>query len=293
MPTKRLEVSAVGFKNIIYIIGGQDKKGTTNLVEAYDPDSDRWSVASPLPEKRDHTGAAVHDGKIYVVGGFDEKGKSTSSLFIYDISTNKWKRGADMPTARGALAAKFVNGTLYAIGGDATVLYDNRGLYNPQGVVTANEAYDPDTDSWTIKSPMPTARDHLSAATIDGKIFVIGGRQPVKGALFKSLNVNEMYDPLHDSWISVKPLPTLRSGLAAAAVDGNVYVFGGETTKKTFFNNEKYNPKTNSWSEEPPMPTPRHGLAAIAVGNNIYAIAGGTKPGGSTSSNVNEIFHPE
>jgi N-acetylneuraminic acid mutarotase len=290
MPTKRSEVSGVAFENNVYIIGGADEKGTTDLVEVYDIDSDSWSIASRLPEKRDHTGAAIHSGKIFVVGGFDENGKSTNSLFIYDTSTDKWKRGMDMPTARGALAAQFVNGTLYAIGGDATVLYDNRGLYNPQGVVTANEAYDPDTDSWTIKSPMPTARDHLSAATIDEKILVIGGRQPEIGPLFKDVNVNEMYDPLSDSWVSLKPLPTNRSGSAAASVDGNVYVFGGESTKRTFSNNEKYNPKTDLWSQEPSIPTPRHGLAAVVVDYKVYLIAGGPKPGGS-GSDVNEIFH--
>lgn len=289
MPSERLEVGGVALNNKIYIIGGMDDKGTTNLTEVYDIDSDKWITASPIPGKRDHAGAATYDGKIYVVGGFNERGISTRTLFIYDPSTDKWERGMDMPTARGALAAKFVKGILYVIGGDATQLYDSQGFYNPQGVVTTNEAYDPKVDSWVIKAPMPTARDHLSSAVVDNKIFVIGGRQPEDGPIFNDLDANEMYDPESNSWISLEPLPTKRSGLAAASVDDKIYVIGGESTKRTFDTNEKYNTKTHSWDRESPVPSARHGLSATSIDGKIYVIAGGTKPGGS-GSNENEIF---
>jgi N-acetylneuraminic acid mutarotase len=290
MPTKRLEVSGVALDNKIYIIGGMDQKGTTDLVEVYNVETKKWSKVSPLPEKLDHTAAATFNGKIYVVGGFNSTGVSTKFLFIYNPLGDKWKRGENMHTARGALTAKFVNGTLYAIGGDETVLYDFNKVYNPQGVVAANEAYNPKTNSWTMKSPMLTPRDHLSSAVIEGSIFVIGGRQPDIGPLFKDLNQNERYDPANDTWISSKPLPTNRSGLTAASLDGKIYVFGGESTKRTFDTNEKYDPKTDSWTSESPMPTPRHGLAAVSIGDKIYVIAGGPKPGG-TGSHMNEIFN--
>lgn len=289
MPTKRLEVGGVALNNKIYIIGGMDEKGTTDLTEVYDIKTDKWTTGSSMPGKRDHPGAATYDGKIYVVGGFNERGISTRTLFIYDPITDKWERGKDMPTARGALAAKFVNGILYVIGGDATQLYDSKGFYNPQGVVTTNEAYDPKADSWTIKAPMPTERDHLSSAVVDEKIFVIGGRQPQEGPIFKDLNTNEMYDPANNSWISLEPLPTKRSGLAAAALNDSIYVIGGESTKKTFDSNEKYNIKAHSWDRESPVPSARHGLSVVSIDGKIYVIAGGPKPGGY-GSNANEIF---
>jgi N-acetylneuraminic acid mutarotase len=290
MPTKRLEVSGVALDNKIYIIGGMDEKGSSNLVEVYNVETEKWTKVSPLPEKLDHTAATTFNGKIYVVGGFNSTGVSTKLLFIYDPLTDKWKQGQNMPTARGALTAKFVNGILYAIGGDETVLYDFKKVYNPQGVVAANEAYNPKTNSWTMKSPMPTPRDHLSSAVIEGSIFVIGGRQPDIGPLFKDLNANERYDPTNDRWIASEPLPTNRSGLTAASLDGKIYVFGGESTKRTFDTNEKYYPKTDSWISESPMPTPRHGSAAVSVDDKIYVIAGGPKPGGS-GGDMNEIFN--
>jgi len=289
MPTKRLETSAVTLDDKIYIIGGMNKRGSTNIVEMYDTDTNKWSKVISLPEKLDHTAAATLEGKIYVAGGFNSTGISTDFLFIYDPVTHKWERAANMPTARGAATAKFVNGILYVIGGDETVLYDIDKVYNPQGVVTSNEAYNPKTDSWTIKSPMPTPRDHLSSAVIGESIYVLGGRQPDIGPLFKDLNSNERYDPVNDTWNTLEPFPTNRSGLAAASHDGKVYVFGGESTKKTFDTNEVYDPETGNWTSLTPMPSPRHGLTAVTIDDKIYVTAGGPEPGGA-GSDVNEIF---
>ena len=134
---------------------------------------------------------------------------------------------------------------------------------------------------------MLTARQHLASAGSDDKIYAIGGRTSGKSS---NLNNNEAYDPATDTWTEKAPIPTARGGIAAAVVEGEVYVFGGESPDKTFDNNEKYNPQTNSWTWGPPMPTARHGLMAVGVGNNIYVIGGGPTPDISFA-NVNEIFH--
>jgi hypothetical protein len=60
---------------------------TTDLVEVYDPRTDKWSTAAPLPEKLDHT-AAPYEGKIFIVGGgFNKNGISTNVSFIYNLAT--------------------------------------------------------------------------------------------------------------------------------------------------------------------------------------------------------------
>lgn len=290
MRSKGTEISAVSLADNIYAIGGQTKKGTTNLVQLYNTEADSWKLAAPLPEKRDHVAAATYDNKIYVIGGFSDRGVPTADLFIYDPITNKWQRGSNMPTPRGALTANFINGILYAIGGDATRNYDDVD-YEPQGAVATNEAYDPNTNTWTTRSPMEISRHHMTSAVIDEKIYVIGGREPIgNSSLFRNLAINEMYDPKHDTWVSRQPLPSYRSGLAAAAIDDKIYVFGGENTQRTFDNNEEYNPKTDSWTLCVPMPTARHGLGAITVDGNVYVIGGNLEPAGS-GDNKNEIFN--
>jgi len=57
-------------------------------------------------------------------------------------------------------------GKIYAIG----------GMTQPSSSFNTVEEYDPVTDTWTMKSPMPTRRFALSASTVDGKIYAIGGQ---------------------------------------------------------------------------------------------------------------------
>ena len=72
--------------------------------------------------------------------------------------------------ARNRLVAVVVNGKIYAIGGSAG---------HRDRLVSAVEAYDPATDTWTRKADMPTARTYFSASVVNGKIYAIGGRARV------------------------------------------------------------------------------------------------------------------
>jgi N-acetylneuraminic acid mutarotase len=134
---------------------------------------------------------------------------------------------------------------------------------------------------------MPTAREHLTSAVVNGKLYVIGGRT---AGMVANVDANEVYDPVVDKWNILESMPSKRGGLTSAAANETIYVFGGEEPSSTFNDNEKYNPKTNTWTSDTPMPTARHGLAAVAIDDKIYVIGGGPKPGGSQTS-LNEIFH--
>jgi N-acetylneuraminic acid mutarotase len=284
LPTSRTEVAGAAVDGKIYIIGGFDRTGkVVPTVEVYDPGTDKWNTAAPLPHPLHHAAAASYNGTLYVVGGYLEDNTPSDKLLAYDPKTDEWRQDdlAPMLTARGALAASFVNGTLYAVGGV------NASFGSPAaGPLATNEAYDPKTNSWSQKAPMPTPRQHLAAAVLDGKLYAIGGRID---SLASNLGSNEAYDPKSDAWIRLEPMPTKRGGIAAAAVGNAIYVFGDESPEGTFRNNEKYDTETSSWTRAPEMPTARHGLAAVALGDKIYVIGGGPQPG-LTVSGANEIF---
>ena len=292
MPTARSEIAATNIRENIYVIGGFDRSGKAlDIAENYNVLNDSWKAISPLPEPLHHTTALSHDGKIYVVGGFtSDVGEwiPTNKLFIYDPIKNEWKEGKSMPTARGALTATFVNGILYAVGGQ-----QSSDIESSQ-ILKTNEAYDPISDTWTSKTSMPTAKHHAASTAIDGKIYVIGGRSVANSSMI-NLNVNEMYVPQKDAWLSLEPMPSKRSGIAAASMNNTIFVFGGEDADgkdpMTHHNNEKYDPVTDLWTSEEPMPTARHGLTATSVSDKIFVIGGGPQAGLSVS-NVNEIFHP-
>jgi N-acetylneuraminic acid mutarotase len=193
-----------------------------------------------------------------------------------------------MHTARGALSATFSNGILYAIGGQQSSDIEISEIMN------TTEAYDPHTDTWTSKKDMPTARHHAASAMVDGKIYVLGGRTVVDSNL-ANLNNNEMYNPKTDQWVSLQPMPSKRSGIAATTYNSTLFVIGGEDAggfnPKTYRNNENFDPATGLWTSKESLPTPRHGLSATTVRDQIFVIGGGLKAGLSVS-NANDIYNP-
>ncbi|WP_062487952.1 Kelch repeat-containing protein [Candidatus Nitrospira inopinata] len=290
MLAKRTEVAVAALGGKIYVVGGFEKPGLSNVMslsitpslEVYDPVTDRWTAKTPLPVGLHHVGIGVAGGRLYVIGGYARSGiniwSPVATVYAYDPTTDRWAERAPMPTARGALAVAELGGKLYAIGG-----------FDRKANVAAVEVYDPTLDRWTARAPLPTPRDHLATATVDGKIYAIGGR--VNGDYGRNLAVVEMYDPLADRWTGVADLPTARSGITASALNGMIYVFGGEGSSGTFRENEAYDPQRDKWRPMAPMPTARHGLGSAAVEGRIYVIGGGPTPGGSFSD-ANEVFIP-
>src|SRR5215216_4322622 len=65
MKAARGSVSVVSLNGRIHAIGGRGiDRVTVGTHEIYDPATNRWSEAAPLPQPRDHAPAAVVDGRI-------------------------------------------------------------------------------------------------------------------------------------------------------------------------------------------------------------------------------------
>ena len=119
-----------------------------------------------------------------------------------------------MPTPRDHLAVGVVSDRLYAIGGRIAGNYGRN--------LKVNEEYHPATDTWRARSPMPTARGGIAAASLGGKIFVFGGEFPSG-----TFNQTESYEPAANTWVTWTPMPTARHGLGAAALGQSIYVISG------------------------------------------------------------------
>jgi Kelch motif len=91
------------------------------------------------------------------------------------------------------------------------------------------EAYDPATNSWTMRAPMPTPRWDLTAVTLNGKIYAIGGqtKRDNTSQLGSNTDIVEVYDPATDSWNTDNCMITPRDYFAAATVDGRIFTIGG------------------------------------------------------------------
>jgi len=102
--------------------------------------------------------------------------------------------------------------------------------------------------------------------------------------------LNEEYDPATNSWKMLKAMPTARSGMAVAVLDGKIFAFGGERPGGTFNQTEANDPATNTWAVLTPMPMSVHGTGAVTIGETIYIPAGGTLNGGTAQTTGNQAF---
>jgi N-acetylneuraminic acid mutarotase len=213
MPAPRASFAVGVVNGILYAVGGF---GGLDKMEAYDPSTSAWTAKAPMPTPRYWHGVGVVNRTLYAVGGWGAG--PTGALETYDSTTNTWTAMAPMPTPRVGLAVGVVNGILYAVGG----ICCNPG--HGSRILGTVEAYDPTSNAWTAKAPMPTPRVHAAIGVISGILYVVGGDSE------NDKNANgpvEAYDPIRNVWTAKAPMPTNRSRFGVGVANGILYAVGG------------------------------------------------------------------
>jgi N-acetylneuraminic acid mutarotase len=312
LPETSEEFSCVAANGKIYLIGGNpigETGSPRGLVQEYNPATDTWVRKKPMPVATHHAAIAEYQGKIYLMGGAMQPVAGgpnqfpTANAWEYDPAADSWRALAPMPTGRMAASAIEAGGKIYVIGGAS--VHPGHNLVSlsplvPHRALDTNEAYDPATNKWEERSPMPTARNHAAIGVVNGKIYVIGGRL---GAAFlvagSNTDVVEQYDSSTDSWGAVGlRMPTARSGMGWATYQDRIYIVGGQEYNAHIVAAiravEAYDPASNQWTSLPTMPTARHGVNVAILNNRLYAIGGhlqgGFIGGAGADSDANEVF---
>jgi N-acetylneuraminic acid mutarotase len=284
MPVPLGEVAGGIIGERLYVLGHDD--GRTH---SYNLRTGMWD---PVPRAQriasgHHHGAEVIDGRLWLFGGLAMGSEVTQ---VYDPLTDDWSYGPPMPFPTGSAATAFIGGMVYLAGGIS-------------GDTSTRQAarLDPATGTWAPIAPMPVARNHTAAATDGTRFWIFGGRGPGSGDRNELANGYadvQVYDPATDSWLlsgrdagAPPPLPQARGGMGRAAyVDGEFWIFGGETldgpgaTEAGVYNRvDIYSPATRTWRSGPPMPTARHGIFPLVAGSRIYVAGGGIRAASSIS----------
>jgi N-acetylneuraminic acid mutarotase len=283
LPTPRTEVAVATIETQVFVAGGFTKDGdASDVVEMFESAEGEWTDATfpRLPEPLHHTAMVGYRSQLFVIGGYRADGSASSAVWsliphrtLPDGSSGPgaWQRRPDMPTARGAHAVAIVGERFHVVGGASGF-----GGGRP-GLTAAHEVFDPKRNAWETLEPFPEPRDHLAAAAVGNRLFVVGGR---KLSLARNSGRLDIFDAASGKWSRGPDMPTPRGGIAAASTDGLVFVFGGEQPSGTFDETEIFDPKRRRWTSGPPMPTARHGLGAgVTVGGDIAVVGGGPEPG--------------
>lgn len=198
---------------------------------------------------------------------------ATLAYFVPKIHAQEepWTTKASMQVARGHVGVAVVDGKIYAIGGDTVTLMGNCIVATYGVALNTTEVYDPEADTWTFKTPMPTPRADFGVVVYQNKIYCIGGHMGNN----EFTGINEVYDPSTDTWETKTSMPTPRADLQAHVIDGKIYLIGGRTgsTSAHMAVNEVYDPVTDTWTTKTPPPY-RITTGASAVSNDkIYYLA--------------------
>lgn len=320
IPQGANEVIGAAVDGLLYVYGGErmqtqhvyggvhPRTQPLGMFWAYDPKTDAWTRLKPNPLPVHHGAAAAIGTKFYLFGGFRLPGTGNigwypeDKAWVYDTETQNWSELPPMPTPRGALAAVAVGDKIYVVGGvkipPGVDLPDGLTAGGPIEILGTVEMFDTEKNSWTTLKPMTLPRNHHDVTELDGKLYVIGGAvgSCFPGGWASNVSMNEVYDIATDTWSTRAPMPTARSGVGAATIDGKIYVIGGEGWTDelggVFRTNEAFDPTSNSWAEEAGMPTARHGFAKGVLDGKLYAVSGVNLLSMFSVLAVNEVYTP-
>lgn len=123
---------------------------------------------------------------------------------------------------------------------------------------------------WVSRAQMPTPRERLAVIVHEDKIYAIAGDTSggVTGAV-------EIYNPADNTWTIGTPKPTPVSNVAAAVVDGLIFVPGGyNAAGEVITTTEVYDPANDTWDALAPLPAPLCAYAIAAANGKLFVFGG-------------------
>jgi len=280
---------------------------------------DAWQ-ASSMPKSVEAAGAAVHGGRVWLLGGHSPDAEAIKTVQRLDPISGQWLPGPDLPKALHDVGAVSDGRDLYAIGGETA----------DDTVVDTVYRLERDNSGWSLQRSLPAARAAGGVVWNGSSIIYAGGVDAQKR------DVADVYALEPSGWVRVGALKTARNSIAAASDGrGTAWFMTGQTgwsqldkisgqvdvlTDKTIApgppvtsrraaaavylagigpcvlggaGNERGLPAVvecplnRSRARPPDLPTPRAGLAAVISNGQIWTF-GGFSPDHIPSSSVVE-----
>ena len=273
MPVPESENTVAILDGKIYSSGGFAGHRTMLRLDAA---TGAWTQLPQMPDGRDHGLSIAHDGGYWLFGGFSGGQGDPGASWRYDIATGTYAQLPEVVSV-GASAGASLNGFFYLGSDDGTLVQ-----YNPRN---RTKRVIPRADS--------NFRDHSQVVAYLGEIWMIGGRQILNNA-WSTQNMVSIWDPVSETWRRGPPMARAHSGFAAAVVDEQIIVAGGEAldTLRVIPELEVIGPGESLWTLGPRMPSPVHGFQGVAYRGEFWTIGGSAVAAQGGSSGVVQIYTP-
>ena len=258
-----------------------------------------WERRAAIPYRVQEIYPTLHQGRIYLAGGLtpDVPGNPlglSDRLYIYDSLTDRWEQGPSLPEPRHHPYLVSSGERLFSIGG--FVAAAEGGIWKASRDILL---LDESLDRWTKVAELIHPQSETVAAFIDGKIYIVTGRQPggTRNAEWQDqidIASMQVFDPTSYEVTAGPAAPTARNSAAGAVVDGKLYVVGGRTVVG---GNEAvaevFDPVVSEWRALAPMPNAQGGIAAASSGGKLYVFGGEFfGPGGSGVHEESWVYDP-
>ncbi|KAL7520683.1 hypothetical protein ACHAWX_005395 [Stephanocyclus meneghinianus] len=218
-------------------------------------------------------------------GGYFECASISNRTYAFDPVyengewTGQFEALEDMPRARARHANAVVGGKLCVFGGrDAT-----------DAIVAEVDCYDPDTDTWSTPTTLPTAYQASDCAAFarDNTVYLIGGYDSTYTALDR-VAVIDMSNMDNVQYSLNPPLLSERGDIDVVIIDDTAYVAGGYTHANNYSipydSVEKMDISSGQWSTVDDLNNGAGDQQYVGLNDKIIAIGGETKLNQDSSS---------
>ena len=199
----------------LFVFGGGNSS-TVATVQTFTPGSG-GQVVGALPQARSDLAATTVADHAYVLGGFDGGAFTPDVLDTTDGSTFATVTALPVPVRYAAMTA--LGDKLYVFGGSLG------GSENATNATNVIQEVDLQARTARVLVSMPHTLSDATAVTVQGKVFVLGGR--VDGAVSPQV---WQFDPNAPGLTPVGNLPVALSDSAAVVVHDVAYLLGGESS---------------------------------------------------------------
>ncbi len=319
------EIYPVVHQGEIYVAGGissalpAESAQMTAAVQIYHPASNQWRFGPALPEPRHHAQLLSMGEDLYLFGGFVTAQPATTAQFwrygnwraSADVlklakGAQQWQKIAQLPKPLAETVSFVHDGQIHLVGGRSPA-----GSENSQWQHHSDQAWHWVFDPVSLQSQpladLTVAKNSAAVAISHGKAYWLGGRQRDRG---NHAGVAVWTD---GQWQPQPAMPLPQAGHAAAAIAGDIFVFGGEGAAYSKAHSEadskarseaatngqglyqqiwRYHSAKQQWQAAGLLQPARHGLGAVSIAQTIYLIGGAEAEGLANTSALVQSWQP-